>query len=155
MAEESFSIELEQQQDYRFLVRFDDPQVAPLVTDETPPLGGSAGPNPARLLATAVANCLAASLLFALRKFRNAPEPLHARATVEIGRNAERRLRIQRIGVDLRLGTSGEEMKMLERALAQFEEFCVVTESVRGGLAVDVSVHDAQGRLIKAAGVAA
>lgn len=74
MAASQFSIELAQQADYRFEARFDDPALPPLVTDEPPPLGGGAGPNPARLLGTAVANCLAASLLFSLRKFRNDAE---------------------------------------------------------------------------------
>lgn len=69
MAESQFTIELVQQAD------FDNPALPVLVTDEPPPLGGDAGPNPARLLGTAVANCLAASLLFSMRKFKNQPEP--------------------------------------------------------------------------------
>jgi hypothetical protein len=35
-----FSIELVQQADYRFEVRFDNPALPVLVTDENPPLGG-------------------------------------------------------------------------------------------------------------------
>lgn len=86
-SESGFRIELVQQSDYRFEVRFDDPHIPPLFTDETPPLGGNTGPSPVRLLAAAVANCLAASLLFAMRKFKNEPGPLRAVATVQMARN--------------------------------------------------------------------
>ena len=99
MTDSQFTIELTQQADYRFEARFDDPVLPPLVTDEPPPLGGGSGPNPARLLGTAVANCLAASLLFSLRKFRIDAEPLRAVATVSVVRNAQNRLRIGGIGV--------------------------------------------------------
>ena len=63
MTESQLTIELVQQADYRFEARFDHPSLPALATDEPPPLGGDAGPHPA-LLGTAVANCLAASLLF-------------------------------------------------------------------------------------------
>jgi hypothetical protein len=33
----------------------------------------------------------------------------------------------------------------LERVLGQFEDFCIVTQSVRAGIAVDVRVVDAEG----------
>ena len=46
----NFSVELVQLADHRFEVQFDNAAVPPLVTDETAPLGGDAGPNPARLL---------------------------------------------------------------------------------------------------------
>ena len=145
MAEPSFRIELRQQQDYRFTVKFDRPELPPLVTDEPPPLGGDAGPNPARLLGVAVANCLAASLLFSLRKFGNEPGPLRAVAEVPLARNAQGRLRIPRIEVVLHLGVPWSALKNAPRALAQFEDFCIVTQSVRGGIEVAVRVLDRDG----------
>lgn len=148
MGEGTFTIELLQQADYRFEARFDDPALPPLVTDEPPPLGAGAGPNPARLLGAAVANCLAASLLFALRKFRNEAEPLSAAATVTLARNAQNRLRIGRIAVDLQLAAPAAAVKSLDRVLAQFEDFCVVTQSVRAGITVDVRVLDRDGRVL-------
>lgn len=143
MTEHAFTIELAQRAtDYRFEVHFDDPALPPLLTDEPPPLGAGAGPNPARLLAAAVANCLAASLLFSLRKFKNRPEPVRAFATLAMARNAQGRLRIARIDVDLHLGAPAGELKLLEHALEQFEDFCIVTQSVRAGIAVGVRVFD-------------
>lgn len=145
MAESTTTIELRQLADYRFEASFGASGVPALVTDEPAPLGGDAGPSPDHLLGTAVANCLASSLLFALRKFKNQPEPIRAVAVVEKARNAEKRMRISRIGVDLHLGAPSAGMQMLERALAQFEDFCVVTQSVRAAIAVDVRVFDADG----------
>lgn len=145
MGDTSFRIELRQQQDYRFTVKFDRPELPPLVTDESPPLGADAGPNPARLLGVSVANCLAASLLFALRKFGNEPGPLHAVAEVVLARNGRGRLRIPRIAVELRLGVRWHTLQHAGRAVAQFEDFCIVTQSVRGGIDVAVRVLDAAG----------
>lgn len=148
VSENRFTVELMQQADYRFEVRFDHPAVPPLITDEPPPLGGDAGPNPARLLGAAVANCLAASLLFSLRKFRNDAQPLRAAATVSLVRNAQNRLRIGRIAVDLRLAAAAADMRALDRVLAQFEDFCIVTQSVRAGITIDVRVFDRHGALL-------
>ncbi len=110
-----FRIELIQQSDYRFEARFEDSGVPVLLTDEVAPLGGKAGPSPVRLLAVAVANCLAASLLFAMRKFKNDPGRLRAVATVHMVRNPQNRLRVGRIGVDLHLGTHASGITMLDR----------------------------------------
>ncbi len=137
-----FAIELAQQSDYRFEVRFDNPAVPPLIIDEPAPLGADAGPNPVRLLATAVAGCLAASLLFAMRKFKNEPGPIHAVATVSMTRNAKHRLRVGRIAVDLHLGVLAADLRKPDRVLALFEDFCTVTQSVRAAFPVDVSVFD-------------
>jgi organic hydroperoxide reductase OsmC/OhrA len=141
----AFSIELVQQADYRFEVRFDNPALPVLVTDENAPLGGDAGPSPVRLLAAAVANCLCASLLFALRKFHNDPGTLRAHARMTLGRNEAQRLRVQRIDVALHLGVPAAQLRQLDRLLGQFEEFCVVTQSVRAAFPVGVQVFDATG----------
>jgi organic hydroperoxide reductase OsmC/OhrA len=147
--EGEFPIELVQQADYRFAVHFANPAIPILVTDEGPPVGGEAGPSPSQLLGTAVANCLAASLLFALRKYKNEPSQLRAAARVRIARNEQKRLRIGGIAVDLHLGMHGADIKMLERILAQFEDFCVVTQSVRVAIPVDVRVFDLVGAVLK------
>lgn len=136
---------LEQEDDYAFRIRFDDTTIADLMTDESPPLGQGEGPNPTRLLLSAVANCLSASLLFALRKFKNTPGKLVTHATAELVRNEQGRLRVGHIHADIRLAEAGAAHASLERILAQFENFCVVTESVRHGIDVSVSVTDGDG----------
>lgn len=152
--EQTFGITLEQVADYEFRVRFDDTAIPDLITDETSPLGGDAGPNPSRLLATAVANCLAASLLFALRKYKNAPGTMSAKSKLTLARNEHGRLRITHIGVDLQLADKAEVLEHLDRVLAQFEDFCIVTQSVRQGIKVDVSVRDGEGKPLPVAGEA-
>jgi organic hydroperoxide reductase OsmC/OhrA len=144
-----FTIELVQQADFRFEAHFDSAAVPMLVTDEAPPLGQDAGPNPSRMLLLAVANCLTASLLFALRKFKADPGPLRTRATASLQRNANNRLRVTHMRVEIQLGAPGAEIRQLDRALAQFEDFCVVTQSVRAAIPVDVRVSDSQGALLK------
>ncbi|MGR4874509.1 OsmC family protein [Pseudoxanthomonas sp. LARHCG66] len=142
---QTVSITLEQEDDYAFRIRFDDTTIAELMTDEPEPLGKGEGPNPTRLLVSAVANCLSASLLFALRKFKNSPGKLVTHATAELVRNEQGRLRVGHIHADIRLAEAGTAHASLERILAQFENFCVVTESVRHGIDVSVSVTDADG----------
>jgi len=141
-SEGEFRIELRHEADYRFAVHFGNPRIPPLITDEGAPVGADAGPSPTQLLATAVANCLAASLLFAMRKYKNEPGPLRVVATARLVRNEQRRLRIGRIGVDLHLAIAQAQVQMLDRILAQFEDFCVVTQSVRAAIPVDVRVID-------------
>ena len=149
-AEQSFEVSLEQVEDYEFRVRFDGTSIADLVTDEPAPLGHDAGPNPGRLLLVAVANCLAASLLFALRKFRNTPAPVKARARARMARNDDGRWRITAMEVDLQLADAAAALQHLDRALAQFEEFCIVTASVRAGVPVAVRVLDGAGAEVHA-----
>ena len=50
MMREAFMIALEQDENNRFHVHFDRPDVAPLLVDEPAPLAGNAGPNAAPLV---------------------------------------------------------------------------------------------------------
>jgi uncharacterized OsmC-like protein len=139
---------LKQEQDFRFAIRFEDGMPA-IYGDEPPPLGKGTGPSPSQLLAAAVGNCLSDSLLFALRKFKQNPEPIQTTATATIDRNAENRLRAMNINVKLTLGVAGASLAHLDRALEQFEEFCTVSQSVRQGIPVSVEVYDSGGERLK------
>lgn len=138
------SVSLQQQADYRFEIHFGD-NIPALIADEPAPLGKGEGPSPAQLLCASVGNCLSDSLLFALRKFKQAPEPLHAEVQAEVGRNPEGRLRILGLHATIQLGVAASTLEHLDRALAQFEEFCTVTQSVRQAIPVRVTVVDAEG----------
>lgn len=143
------AVELEQRSGYEFVVRFDQPADMELLLDEPPPLGGGKGPNAARLIAAAVANCLSASLVFCLRgKFKQNPGPVRAMATARLERNPRGRYRIAGIDVVLSISENLGAMPHQERCVEQFEDFCVVTESVRRGIPVRVSVVDAAGAVV-------
>jgi len=90
---ETFEVSLTLLKGYAFRVDFRDEPASSLFTDEPRPLGNGGGPSPSRMLAAAVVNCLASSLLFCLA-----------------------------------------------RCEALFQDYCVVTESVRGGIDVQVTV---------------
>ena len=133
---------------YTFRVHFDGTALDDLRTDEPAPLGADHGPNPSRLLLTAVANCLSASLLFAMRKFKNAPGPIRTVVTGRAERNAEGRWRIPKAWVEINLAEHAGSHQHLERILQTFENFCVVTQSVRQGVEVEVTVKDGDGRVL-------
>jgi uncharacterized OsmC-like protein len=130
---------IERAEGFRFTVNFPDLERAAAVTvDEEPPLGGGSGPSPAALLATAVGSCLAASLVFCLRKTRVEPAEVTADATAHIVRNERGRFRIGGIDVELALSLDAADRTAFERCTPLFEDFCIVTESVRRGVPVQV-----------------
>ena len=148
MSSESVTVRLAQRQDYQFEVQF-GPGVPMLVADEPAPLGQGQGPSPVQLLAAAVGNCLSDSLLFALRKFKQKPEPLQCEVSAEVGRNAEGRLRVLGLQATITLGVPAEALEHLERVLGTFESYCTVTQSIAQGIPVRVQVIDAQGAVLK------
>lgn len=148
MAEQTVTVRLAQRRDYQFELQFGE-AVPPLLADEPAPLGQGAGPSPVQLLAAAVGNCLADSLLFALRKYKQQPEPISAEVRAEVGRNPQGRLRVLSLDATLTLGVPAEALEHLERVLPQFESFCTVTQSIAPAVPVAVSVFDAQGARLK------
>lgn len=135
------SVRLVQQSDYQFAIYYDEDR-DPIMGDEPPPLGRSQGATPSQFLLAGVANCLSDSLLFALRKFKQNPEPIETKASCEIGRNDQNRLRILKIDVEIRIGVPGTALDNLDRVLAQFQDFCTVSSSVSLGIPVNVTVID-------------
>jgi len=148
MSDKHVSVSLKQQQDYRFEVIFDE-HMPVLISDEPAPLGTGTGPSPVQMLCAAVGNCLSDSLLFAFRKFKQVPEPLHCVVTAEVGRNPENRLRVLNMNARLELGVPANELEQLERVLGQFEAFCTVTQSVGLGIPIAIEVFDSLGVQVK------
>ena len=144
------SVTITRQEKYRFVVDF-GPGVAPSIADEPPPLGDGSGASPTQLLAAAVANCLCASLVFAHGKFKEDPGAVTATAVCQIGRNDKNRLRVTGINVTLTMGAEPETLGHLDRALAQFQDFCTVSKSVEAGIPLRVTVAAPDGRVLKAA----
>lgn len=142
------SVTITRQDKYRFVVDF-GPDIATAVADEPPPLGGGDGPSPQQLLAAAVANCLSASLVFAHGKFKDDPGAVTTTAVCRIGRNETNRLRVIGIDVTITLGVAPESLGHLDRALAQFEDFCTVSQSVRAGIPLAVTVRSPDGHVLK------
>ena len=137
MSESLVNVSLQQKQNYQFEVIFGG-QVPVLLADEPAPMG----PSPVQLLAAAVGNCLVDSLLFALRKFKQSPDPLRCDVEAQVGRNSEGRLRVLQIRAVLTLGVPAASLEHLDRVLEQFESFCTVTQSVGQGIAVVIEVFD-------------
>jgi uncharacterized protein YerC len=67
-----------------------------------------------------------------------------------MARNAHGRWRIAEMEVDMQLADAAAALQHVERALAQFEDFCIVTESVRTGIPVAVRVRDGKGNEVHA-----
>jgi uncharacterized OsmC-like protein len=148
MSDQTVTVKLVQQQDYQFQVTFDSGAPA-VLGDEPPPLGQGKGPSPVEFLVAAVGNCLSDSLLFALRKFKQAPEPIQCDVAAEVGRNAEGRVRVLAMHATLRLGVPAARLEHLDRVLSTFETYCTVTQSVGQGIPVTLDVFDADGVKLK------
>jgi len=137
------TVSAELKQGYQFLVDFGTAGTPSLLVDEPEPLGEGQGPNASRLLAAAVANCLSASLLFCLRKARVDVRGMRSEATATLVRDQRGRLRVGAIKVRLHPDMEQADSGRVARCLELFEDFCIVTQSVRSGLDVSVEVEPA------------
>ncbi len=146
MSENEFSARLRLIDNYLFEIDFGD--AGTIMGDEPEPLGAAEGPSPNQLLAASVANCLAASLMFAIRKFKGDPGEVTASVNGRLER-VEGRLRIEHIDVSLNIDNTEQDLPKLDRVLAQFEDFCVVTQSVKSGIPIAVEIRDSSNKLLK------
>lgn len=138
-----FSVHLTLQRGYQFSVDFGADGPPGLAVDEPPPLGGGEGPNPARMLGVAIGHCLSASLLFCLRKYGIEVGKMRSRVDGTLVRNEKGRLRIGGLKVTLDPDLSPADRARAGRCLQSFEDYCIVTESVRRGIDIEVGVTPA------------
>lgn len=143
MDEGEFKVQIEPLGGYEFKVRFGDGTIPQLLTDEPKPMGKGEHPNAGLLLAAAVGNCLCASLTFCLEKARAEVKGVSADVYTLLERNERGRLRIKSIRVQLHPVL--DDPKKLERCREIFEDFCIVTQSVREGVPVQVEVETPAG----------
>lgn len=129
--EMKFSVELEFISNMEFKVKFD-------ITKEVG--GEEKGPSASRLLASAIGNCLSASLIFCMRKSKIEFSSLKTIVNGKIERDENNLLRVKEINVELFPKVMEEDLDKLEKCKAIFERYCIVTESVRKGIKVNVEV---------------
>jgi organic hydroperoxide reductase OsmC/OhrA len=153
MSEEGrFTIRLEQQERFRINARFDWKRTPDLLMDEPPPLGEQSGPNASRMLAAAAANCLSASLLFCVFKEDPPPNCLRAEATCIMVRNEKKRLRVGGLEIRLIVADVVKNSPRFARCKDLFEDFCVVSASIRQGIPTTVTVADESGEVLHRSG---
>ncbi|HUP63086.1 MAG TPA: OsmC family protein [Thermoanaerobaculia bacterium] len=140
------TVDLEHIGGFRFLAHFGEGYPA-VTLDEPPPLGSGAGPDAARLLAAAIGDCLSASLLLCLQKSRVDVHDLRTNVTLTMARNDAGRLRIGAGKVRITLDAAPELAK-LDRCAHMFEDYCIVTATVRRAFPISVEVVSADGREI-------
>lgn len=135
-----FTLSVEQVEGFDFRVRFDKERYGELRIDEPEPLGKDSAPNPARILAAAIGDCLSASLVFCLKRRGVTVKDLKADVHVKLTRNENKRLRIGSVAV--KIHPQGDiPSDAFDACLQTFEDFCVVTQSVREGIDVKVEVE--------------
>lgn len=138
---DTHTVTLQFEDGYRCRATFENVPGAPqLILDEPPPLGGATGPNAMDMLAAAIGNCLAASLMFCMKKSRADMTGLSATVTTHTGRNDAGRLRISHVDVELSPAFAAADAAKFDRCAGLFEDFCTVTASIRGGVQVNVNV---------------
>jgi organic hydroperoxide reductase OsmC/OhrA len=136
-----YKVSLRYSRGYEFVATFPDSDgLPPIVFDEPYPFGEGSGPNAAAVLAAAIGDCLAASFAFCLRKVRLEPLDINAEVVAHVARNEQGRFRIKGIDVELAPEVLAQDRPRLERCEQLFEDFCIVTESVRRGIPVTVKV---------------
>jgi uncharacterized OsmC-like protein len=78
--------------------------------------------------------------MFCLQRSRLEVDTVRAEVTPTVARNEEGRWRVQHLHVKLYFVTSEDDPKRFQRCVDIFENYCVVTSSVRQGIPVDVEV---------------
>jgi uncharacterized OsmC-like protein len=137
-----FTTSLDQVKDYEFTVSFDKEALGKLTMDEPAPLGTEKGPNASRVLSSAVGHCLTASLIFCLQKSRIPLKHVATKVHTTLARNEAGRWRVQGIKVDINADPLNEQDRdRMKRCLEMFEDFCIVTQSVRKGINVEAAVR--------------
>lgn len=145
---ETISVTLRQAEGYHFETAFGG-GLRDYATDEPAPLGTGLGPSPTQMLLAAVGSCMSSSFHFAMGKFHEAPGEIVTQATATIGRDENKRLRVQGIHVAISFAAPAASIAHMERIAGQFDQFCTVGASVARGIPLHVTVTDNTGQIVK------
>jgi uncharacterized OsmC-like protein len=126
MNDGAFTVDIEQVGEREFRVRFEGTEFT--------------HGDPAQLLASAIGSCLSASLAHCLRKSRVEAGPVKARVTTRVARADRGKMRVAGVEVELDAGVAEEDRERARRCVGLFEDYCTVTQSVREGFPIGVSV---------------
>ncbi len=127
---------------YKFSINFDEQDTeGKLHMDEPKPVGKSEGPSAAMMLSSAVGHCLSSSLMFCMEKSRAKIEGIETDLVTTLARNEKGRWRVAGIKVNIKVKPGAGDAEKLARCKSIFEDFCIVTESVRHGTNIDVEVE--------------
>jgi uncharacterized OsmC-like protein len=107
------------------------------------------GPNPSRMLALGVLGCLSASFIFCLKKRNFNVDDFKSEAEVTIARNEKGFWRVKKIDVNIEpkiedpeaLKRAKQCLKETKDGVSFFEQYCIVTQSVRTGVEVNVNLN--------------
>ncbi|MFX0083422.1 MAG: OsmC family protein [Candidatus Hodarchaeota archaeon] len=119
------------------------------IDEEHPEEIDMVGPNPSRLLALGILGCLSASFIFCLKKRNFKVDDFTAEAEVVIARNEKEFLRVKKIDVNIvpkisdsnALKRAKQCLKSVKDGASFFEQYCIVTQSVRSGIEVNVNLN--------------
>ena len=99
------------------------------------------GPNPSKLLGLSVLGCLAASFAFCLQKKNYTLSDLDGKAEIISKRNEKGFWRLKKINIKLNPKIDNPEMrKRADQCMKFFEQYCIISESVRNGIDLDVKI---------------
>ncbi|MBU0684556.1 MAG: OsmC family protein [Thermoplasmatota archaeon] len=139
---EKIHTHMKREDGYKFSITFDELPGAKLYTDEPIPIGKSKGPSAGMMLSSAVGHCLSSSLLFSLEKSRAKPNGLETDVETTLARNEKGRWRVSGIKVTMRIDVDDVDKDKLERCKGIFEDFCIVSASVREGIEISVDLSE-------------
>lgn len=137
MKETEFKVEVERVSGYDFIVRFKDGMESVMMSEPLP-LGSGERPHAGHMLAAAMGHCMSASLLYCFERSRVEAGPMKAEILTKVERNDDGRLRLTKIR--LKLFPEVNDLERAKRCIAVFEDYCIVTQSVREGIDIDVEV---------------
>ena len=99
------------------------------------------GPSPTKLLALSVLGCLTASFSFCLKKKGLSISDLNGQAIVSIARNDKNLWRVKKIDVKISPKIDTPELrKRANQCTKFFEQYCIISESVRNGIEVNLEL---------------
>ena len=136
-------VSIELIEDLTFKLNLENPVLPELLVDETHDVNSpeALGPDPSKLLIAAVMGCLNASLAFCLKKAHIPLKGMKAQGMLTSRRNEQGFWRVSEIDVEIFPEIEIEKgIPRMEKCLDIFHNYCTITQSVRQGIPVNVTI---------------